>query len=65
MSVTVRPVTRAEHLAFVAARPSASHLQLPSWGDVKRDWQAESLAGSRRTGGSSGWGWCCSDRCPS
>ncbi|QLI99832.1 peptidoglycan bridge formation glycyltransferase FemA/FemB family protein [Streptomyces sp. NEAU-sy36] len=43
MSVTVRPVTRAEHLAFVAARPSASHLQLPSWGDVKSDWQAESL----------------------
>ncbi|MEU3534313.1 MULTISPECIES: peptidoglycan bridge formation glycyltransferase FemA/FemB family protein [Streptomyces] len=43
MSLTVRPVSRAEHLAFVAGRPSASHLQLPSWGDVKPDWRAESL----------------------
>ncbi|MEV7752485.1 lipid II:glycine glycyltransferase FemX [Streptomyces griseofuscus] len=43
MSLTVRPVTRAEHLAFVAGLPSASHLQLPSWGDVKPDWRAESL----------------------
>ncbi|MEU2059645.1 peptidoglycan bridge formation glycyltransferase FemA/FemB family protein [Streptomyces sp. NPDC013455] len=43
MSLTLRPISRAEHLAFVAERPSVSHLQLPSWGDVKPDWQAESL----------------------
>ncbi|MFJ3761646.1 lipid II:glycine glycyltransferase FemX [Streptomyces sp. NPDC090080] len=40
----LRPVSRAEHLAFAdSRRPSPSHLQLPSWGDVKPDWQAESL----------------------
>ncbi|MEU3857042.1 peptidoglycan bridge formation glycyltransferase FemA/FemB family protein [Streptomyces sp. NPDC028722] len=43
MRLTVRPVSRAEHLSFVAGRPSASHMQVPSWGDVKPDWQAESL----------------------
>ncbi|MFI1363056.1 lipid II:glycine glycyltransferase FemX [Streptomyces griseochromogenes] len=43
MTLTLRPISRAEHLAFVASLPSASHMQLPSWGDVKPDWQAESL----------------------
>ena len=43
MSVRVQPITRDEHLAFVTARPSASHTQVPSWGEVKPDWQAESL----------------------
>ncbi|MFH9084480.1 lipid II:glycine glycyltransferase FemX [Streptomyces sp. NPDC017673] len=43
MSLTLRPLTRAEHLAFVAERPSVSHMQVPSWGDVKPDWRAESL----------------------
>ncbi|MBV2357460.1 aminoacyltransferase [Streptomyces sp. J2-1] len=43
MALTVRSITRAEHLAFVAALPSASHMQVPSWGDVKPDWRAESL----------------------
>ncbi|MFS4094808.1 lipid II:glycine glycyltransferase FemX [Streptomyces sp. AF1A] len=43
MSLVVRPISRAEHLAFVARRPSVSHLQVPSWGDVKPDWEAESL----------------------
>ncbi|MER5752973.1 peptidoglycan bridge formation glycyltransferase FemA/FemB family protein [Streptomyces sp. NPDC002088] len=43
MTFRVQPITRAEHLAFVAARPSVSHMQLPSWGDVKPDWRAESL----------------------
>ncbi|MFI7138602.1 lipid II:glycine glycyltransferase FemX [Streptomyces massasporeus] len=43
MSVRVQPITRDEHLAFVMARPSASHTQVPSWGEVKPDWQAESL----------------------
>ncbi|MGQ5636434.1 MULTISPECIES: lipid II:glycine glycyltransferase FemX [unclassified Streptomyces] len=43
MSLTLRPLTRAEHLAFVAGRPSVSHMQVPSWGEVKQDWRAESL----------------------
>ncbi|MET8767081.1 peptidoglycan bridge formation glycyltransferase FemA/FemB family protein [Streptomyces sp. NPDC004658] len=43
MSLTLRPLTRAEHLAFVAERPSVSPMQVPSWGDVKPDWRAESL----------------------
>ncbi|MFF4254189.1 lipid II:glycine glycyltransferase FemX [Streptomyces sp. NPDC001663] len=43
MPLHLRPLTRAEHLAFVADRPSASHMQVPSWGEVKPDWRAESL----------------------
>ncbi|TBO57226.1 peptidoglycan bridge formation glycyltransferase FemA/FemB family protein [Streptomyces kasugaensis] len=43
MSFRLKAITRDEHLAFVAARPSASHMQVPSWGDVKPDWRAESL----------------------
>ncbi|MFD6726468.1 peptidoglycan bridge formation protein FemAB, partial [Streptomyces sp. NPDC060131] len=43
MSCRLKPITREEHLRFVAARPSVSHLQVPSWGDVKPDWRAESL----------------------
>ncbi|MFF7330056.1 peptidoglycan bridge formation glycyltransferase FemA/FemB family protein [Streptomyces sp. NPDC008150] len=43
MSLRLRTITREEHLAFVRARPSASHLQTPSWGEVKPDWRAESL----------------------
>jgi lipid II:glycine glycyltransferase (peptidoglycan interpeptide bridge formation enzyme) len=39
----LRPITSAQHLAFVAACPSASHMQVPSWGAVKPDWRAESL----------------------
>lgn len=42
-NLRVRPITPAEHLAFIAARPSASHMQVPSWGAVKPDWRAESL----------------------
>jgi lipid II:glycine glycyltransferase (peptidoglycan interpeptide bridge formation enzyme) len=43
MTLTLRTLTRAEHLAFVAGRPSVSHMQVPSWGEVKQDWRAESL----------------------
>ncbi|WP_405972590.1 aminoacyltransferase [Streptomyces sp. NBC_00988] len=42
-NLRLRPITSAEHLAFIAARPSASHMQVPSWGAVKPDWRAESL----------------------
>ncbi|MGQ4359901.1 lipid II:glycine glycyltransferase FemX [Streptomyces sp. SAS_272] len=43
MSLCVRSISRDEHLAFVEGRPSVSHLQIPSWGDVKPDWRAGSL----------------------
>ncbi|MGW0970677.1 lipid II:glycine glycyltransferase FemX [Streptomyces sp. NPDC002516] len=43
MTLRLKAITRDEHLAFVRSRPSASHMQVPSWGDVKPDWRAESL----------------------
>jgi hypothetical protein len=50
----VRAINRDEHLAFIVSRPSASHMQVPSWGEVKPDWRAESLGwfdGEGRLGG--------------
>lgn len=49
MTLTVRPISREQHLGFVAERGSASFLQCPSWGDVKRDWRAESIGWYRDT----------------
>ncbi|MBU6532603.1 lipid II:glycine glycyltransferase FemX [Streptomyces sp. NPDC057245] len=43
MNCHLRPISREEHLRFVAARPSVSHLQTPAWGGVKPEWRAESL----------------------
>ncbi|MEV5780645.1 peptidoglycan bridge formation glycyltransferase FemA/FemB family protein [Streptomyces sp. NPDC052287] len=43
MRLRLQVITREEHLAFVATRASVSHMQVPSWGDVKPDWRAESL----------------------
>jgi lipid II:glycine glycyltransferase (peptidoglycan interpeptide bridge formation enzyme) len=43
MKPTVRTISPAEHLAFLAGRPSASFLQCPSWAGVKREWGAESI----------------------
>jgi lipid II:glycine glycyltransferase (peptidoglycan interpeptide bridge formation enzyme) len=43
MSLSVRTITRDEHLAFVASRPSASFLQCPAWAQVKPEWRSESL----------------------
>ncbi len=53
MKLTVRPITAEQHRAWVARRHSVSFLQLPEWGEVKRDWQHESLGwfdGSRLVG---------------
>ncbi|MET7567059.1 peptidoglycan bridge formation glycyltransferase FemA/FemB family protein [Streptomyces sp. NPDC005492] len=50
-NLSVRPITPAEHLAFIATRPSASHMQVPSWGEVKPDWRAESLGWFEGEGG--------------
>ncbi|MEX0428508.1 lipid II:glycine glycyltransferase FemX [Nocardioides sp. DS6] len=43
MSLTVRPITADEHLAFLAGRPSVSFLQTPAWAGVKTEWRSESL----------------------
>jgi lipid II:glycine glycyltransferase (peptidoglycan interpeptide bridge formation enzyme) len=43
MALAVRPISSAEHLAFLAARPSASFLQCPSWAAVKQEWGSRSL----------------------
>lgn len=56
MSLRLQAITREEHLAFVRTRPSASHMQVPSWGDVKPDWRAESLGWFDDNGGGGGGG---------
>lgn len=43
MHPTVRPISAAEHLAFVRAQRSVSFLQTPAWGRVKTEWRSESL----------------------
>lgn len=43
MSLTVRPLSTAEHLAFVRSRSSVSFLQTPAWARVKTEWRSESL----------------------
>jgi lipid II:glycine glycyltransferase (peptidoglycan interpeptide bridge formation enzyme) len=41
--ISVRPVGEDEHVAFLAAQPSASFLQTPAWGRVKSEWRRESV----------------------
>ncbi|HEY8456154.1 MAG TPA: peptidoglycan bridge formation glycyltransferase FemA/FemB family protein [Actinopolymorphaceae bacterium] len=43
MALRVRTLTPEEHVAFLATRDSASFLQTPAWGEVKREWRAESI----------------------
>ncbi|CAM5244243.1 Aminoacyltransferase OS=Streptomyces tendae OX=1932 GN=GUR47_19615 PE=3 SV=1 [Streptomyces tendae] len=43
VNLTVRPISAAEHLAFVRAQRSVSFLQTPAWGRVKTEWRSESL----------------------
>jgi lipid II:glycine glycyltransferase (peptidoglycan interpeptide bridge formation enzyme) len=40
---TVRPITAAEHLAFIATQDGVSFLQTPAWALVKSEWRGESL----------------------
>lgn len=42
MIYSVRPISTAEHLAFIADR-TVSFLQTPAWAIVKSDWRGESL----------------------
>ena len=48
MTLTVRTITPAEHLAFLQSRRSASFLQVPAWGEVKSEWRRESLGWFRQ-----------------
>jgi lipid II:glycine glycyltransferase (peptidoglycan interpeptide bridge formation enzyme) len=41
--LTVRTITPVEHLGFLSSQRSASFLQLPAWGEVKSEWQRESI----------------------
>ncbi|AKA01168.1 peptidoglycan bridge formation protein FemAB [Streptomyces noursei ZPM] len=43
MSYRLKAISREEHLDFIRSLVSVSHMQIPSWGDVKPDWRAESL----------------------
>lgn len=43
MSIEVRPIPAADHLAFIERRGSASFLQTPAWAQVKSEWRGESL----------------------
>ncbi|WP_035792274.1 lipid II:glycine glycyltransferase FemX [Kitasatospora mediocidica] len=43
MSLRLRTITREEHLSFIRSLPSASHMQVPSWGEVKGEWRSESV----------------------
>ncbi|MFY9973347.1 MAG: peptidoglycan bridge formation glycyltransferase FemA/FemB family protein, partial [Chromatiaceae bacterium] len=42
-ALRVREISAAEHLAYVASRPSVSFLQTPAWAQVKQDWGSQSL----------------------
>ena len=42
-NAVVRPISAAEHLAFVRTQRSVSFLQTPAWGRVKTEWRSESL----------------------
>lgn len=42
-ALSVRPISDAEHLAFLATQRSASFLQTPAWGRVKAEWRRESI----------------------
>ena len=37
MSLTLRTISREQHLAYIQSLPSASHMQVPAWADVKAD----------------------------
>jgi lipid II:glycine glycyltransferase (peptidoglycan interpeptide bridge formation enzyme) len=43
VTLTVRPIPAADHLAFLRDQSWASFLQTPAWATVKSEWRAESL----------------------
>ena len=43
MTLRIAQIDRGEHLSYVNSLDSASFLQTPAWGDVKSEWECESL----------------------
>ena len=43
MSLTLRAISREQHLAYVQSLSAASHCQVPAWADVKNEWRSENL----------------------
>lgn len=43
MSLSLRTISREQHLAYIQSLPSASHCQVPAWADVKLEWRSENL----------------------
>ncbi|KOU32829.1 peptidoglycan bridge formation protein FemAB [Streptomyces sp. WM6372] len=43
MSLSLRTISREQHLGYLQSLPSASHCQVPAWADVKNEWRAENL----------------------
>ncbi|CAM5736602.1 hypothetical protein SBADM41S_00993 [Streptomyces badius] len=50
MSLTLRTISREQHLAYIQSLPSASHCQVPAWADVKTEWRSENLGWFDRDG---------------
>ncbi|MGI8702096.1 MAG: lipid II:glycine glycyltransferase FemX [Nocardioidaceae bacterium] len=45
--VAVRTISAATHLDYIRSQSSASFLQTPAWGQVKREWRSESIGWHR------------------
>ncbi|MCC0097138.1 MULTISPECIES: peptidoglycan bridge formation glycyltransferase FemA/FemB family protein [Streptomyces] len=43
MSLSLRTISREQHLGYLQSLPSASHCQVPAWADVKNEWRSENL----------------------
>ncbi|KPC65441.1 lipid II:glycine glycyltransferase FemX [Streptomyces chattanoogensis] len=43
MTLTLRTISREQHLAYIQSLPAASHMQVPAWADVKAEWRSENL----------------------
>jgi len=43
MSLTLRTISREQHLAYIQSLPAASHMQVPAWGDVKAEWRGRAF----------------------
>ncbi|MFE3990610.1 lipid II:glycine glycyltransferase FemX [Streptomyces goshikiensis] len=43
MSLSLRTISREQHLDYLQSLPSASHCQVPAWADVKNEWRSENL----------------------
>lgn len=42
-ALSLRPISAAEHEAWITSQPSVSFLQTPAWADVKKEWRCESV----------------------